>query len=186
MKSYGKFILALSLGLVSWVGTAWSSTFRPMPLSKLVARSTAVVVATPVSFKSHWAQMGSKSRMVTDVTLEVAWTLRGKDSAGKDIVVRTLGGTVDGIAQIVYGEARLAMGQASLLFLVDGSDSTLHVVGMAQGHYPLETDSDGEWRVRKSPGLDGVLKPELSAAQILSGRRLMDVPKLLEARESTP
>jgi len=157
-----------------------------MPLSKLVERSTAVVVATPVSFKSHWATIGSTSRMVTDVTLEVAWTLRGKDSAGQDIVVRTLGGTVNGIAQIVYGEARLVVGQASLLFLVEGRDSTLHVVGMAQGHYPLEPDCDGEWRVRKSPGLDGVLKPELSAAQTLSGRRLMEVPKLLEARESTP
>jgi hypothetical protein len=122
--------------------------------------------------------------MVTDVTLEVAWTLRGKDNAGKDIVVRTLGGTVDGIAQIVYGEARLAIGQASLLFLVEGSENTLHVVGMAQGHYPLEPDAAGEWRVRKSPGLDGVLKPEQSAAQTLSGQRLMDVPKLLEAQES--
>ena len=126
------------------------------------------------------------SRAVTDVTLEVAWTLRGKDSTGQDIVVRTLGGTVDGIAHLVYGEAPLRIGQSCLLFLVPGREGELHVLGMAQGHYPLEPDSDGQWRVRKSPGLDGVLKPELSATQVLSGRRLSEVPALLEAQEANP
>ncbi len=90
-------MFALALGSVGWVGVAWSSTFRPMPLSTLVQRSTSVVVATPVSSKSHWATLGSTSRVVTDITLEVAWSLRGVDSTGQDIVVRTLGGTVNGI-----------------------------------------------------------------------------------------
>ncbi len=179
-------MLALALGSVGWVGLAWSSTFRPMPLSTLVQRSTSVVVATPVSSKSHWATLGLTSRVVTDITLEVAWSLRGIDSTGQDIVVRTLGGTVNGIAQIVYGEAQLRIGQTCLLFLVPGREGALHVLGMAQGHYPLEPDSDGQWRVRQSPGLEGVLKPELSAAQVLSGRRLSEVPMLLETQGSTP
>src|SRR5664280_762554 len=184
MKSLGKLLPALALGLSCWVCPAWSSTFRPMPLSTLVDRSLLVVVATPVSSKSHWATIGSTARLVTDITLEVAWTMRGSDSTGHDIVVRTLGGTVGDLAQIVYGEARLAMGQTCLLFLVRGREGALHVLGMAQGHFPLEPDSDGDWRVRPSPGLDGVLKPELSAARALSGRRLSEVPKLLDKPES--
>lgn len=186
MKRFGKIILALVLGWVSWVAPVSASSFRPVPLSTLVQRSTLVVVATPVSMQSHWAQIGSKSRVVTDVTLEVSWTIRGTDSTGQDIVVRTLGGTVDNRAHLVYGEARLRVGQSCLLFLVPGREGALHVYGMAQGHYPLELNSDGEWRVRQSPGLDGVLKPELSAVQALSGQRLLEVPRLLEAHEATP
>jgi hypothetical protein len=118
------------------------------------------------------------------MTLEVAWTLRGKDVTGQDIIVQTLGGTVAGIGQIVYGEARLALGQTCLVFLVPSVNGELHVLGMAQGHYPLEPDDDGDWRVRPSPGLEGVLKPQLSAAQTLSGRRLSEIPSLLEAQET--
>lgn len=186
MKPSAKLIATHILGLTCWVGLAWSSTFRPMPLSTLVQRSASVVVATPVSFESHWAIMGATSRLVTDVTLEVAWTLRGRDTTGQDIVVRTLGGTVGDIAQIVYGEARFSVGQTSLLFLVPGHEGTWHVLGMAQGHYPLEPNGDGDWRLRQSPGLEGVLKPELSAAQALSGQRLLDVPSLLKAQEVAP
>jgi len=120
------------------------------------------------------------------MTLEVAWTLRGPDKTGEDIVVRTLGGTVGEIAHLVYGEARLRLGQTCLLFLLPGRDGEYRVFGMAQGHYPLEADVGGDWRIRKSPGLDGVLKPELSAVEVLSGRRLSEVPGMLEAPEATP
>jgi hypothetical protein len=185
MNSRGTFILAV-LALAFSVGTAWSSTFRPMSLSKLVEQSTSVVVATPVSFSSHWATAGSTSRVVTDVTLEVAWTLRGNDITGQDIVVRTLGGTVGGVAYLVHGEALLRVGQTCLLFLVQSRDGALHVLGMAQGHYLLDPDSNGDWRVRPSPGLEGVLNPQLSAAQSLSGRRLSEVSRLLDEQETTP
>jgi hypothetical protein len=186
MKSGEKFMLAVMLSSGFFVGRAWSSTFRPMPLSKLVEQSTSVVVATPVSFSSHWTTMGSTSRVVTDVTLEVAWTLRGNDSTGQDIVVRTLGGTVGGIAHLVHGEATLRAGQTCLLFLVPSRDGALHVLGMAQGHYPLQVDSRGDWRVVPSPGLDGVVNPESSAPQILSGRRLLEIPALLDTQENAP
>ena len=186
MRHCGKFILVVALYLACSATHAWSSTFRPLTLSKLVHQSTSVVVATPVSFSSHWAAMGARSRVVTDITLEVAWTLRGHDSTGKDIVVRTLGGTVGGIAQLVHGEAQLRVGQTCLLFLVPGRDGVLHVLGMAQGHYPLAADGHGDWRVTPSPQLDGIANPELSAPQILSGRRLTEVSDLLKAQESAP
>jgi hypothetical protein len=180
------FILTVMLALTFSAGHAWSSTFRPVSLSKLVKQSTTVVVATPVSFSSHWTTTGSTSRVVTDVTLEVAWTLRGNDTTGKDIVVRTLGGTVGGVAHLVHGEALLRVGQTCLLFLVPSRDGELHVLGMAQGHYPLDPDNNGDWRVQPSPGLEGVLKPQLSAAQTLSGRRLSEVPRLLDEQETSP
>ncbi len=179
-------ILGFVLVSLGWVGLAWSSTFRPLPLSTLVKRSSLVVVATPISSQSHWATFGTLERVVTDVTLEVSWTLRGKDATGQDIIVRTLGGTVSGLAQIVYGEARLSIGQSCLLFLVPDPSGVLQVMGMAQGHYPTEPDDQGEWRIMRSPGLEGVLRPELSATETLFGRRLLEIPQLLETAEASP
>jgi hypothetical protein len=183
MKSYGIFIRTLIVGSLTWVGLAWSSTFRPLPLSRLAQESTLVVVATPVSAKSHWATVGSTSRVVTDVVIEVGWTLRGDDSTGRQLVVRTLGGEVGNIGYLVHGEARLAIGQTCLAFLVSGHDGELHVLGMAQGHYPLEPISDGDWQITPSPALDGVMQPDLSAAYALSGRRVSELPVLLRPHE---
>lgn len=186
MKRSCMFMRGLILAALAWSGTASSSTFKPLPLSRLVQRSAHVLVGTPVSHFTHWATLGHTSRLVTDVTLEVSWTLRGEDVTGKDIIVRTLGGTANGLAQIVYGEARLTLGQSSLLFLVPERDGVLHVLGMAQGQYPTEPDEKGDWRVTQSPGLEGVLRPELSAAATLAGKRLMDVPRMLDNAEATP
>ncbi len=178
------FACAIALNIAFVGQPAWGSTFRPIPLVTMVEGSTLVVVATPVSRETHWATTGARARVVTDVTLEVAWTLRGGDSTGQDIIVRTLGGTIGGVGQIVYGEARLVLGQSSLLFLVGGRDGAYHVLGMAQGQYPLQADNDGNWRIVASPGLEGVLKPQLSVVNALVGRRLMEVPGLLESPES--
>jgi hypothetical protein len=145
----------------------------------MVEKSVLVVVGTPVSRHTHVVAFGARQRVVTDSTLEVAWTLRGEDCAGKDIVVRTLGGTVGGVGQIVYGEARLTPGQSSLLFLMPGKDGTYSVLGMAQGHFPLEPSTEGDWQVRSSAGLEGVLDVERSAARTLAGHRLSDIPALL-------
>ena len=178
------FARMLSLAVVLFWQPAEASTFRPIPLSTMVERSSLVVVATPISRETHWALFGSKQRVVTDSTIEIAWTLHGDDCAGKDIVVRTLGGTVEGIGQIVYGEARLTLGQSSLLFLIPGRDGTYQVLGMAQGQYPLEPTGEGDWQLRSSLGLEGVLQEHLSVAHALAGRRLSEVPALLTAPES--
>jgi len=186
MKSSRMFMRGLILALLAWAGLAWSSTFKPIALSRLVERSPLVVVATPVSRTSHWVMIGTRSRLVTDFTLEVSWTLRGQEVTGNDIVVRLLGGSANGLAQIVYGEARLVVGQTSLLFLVPDKGGTLRVSGMAQGQFPTEPDEKGEWRLRRSSGLDGVIHPERSAVEVLAGKRLLDVPKLLDNAEVSP
>jgi hypothetical protein len=177
---------ALALGFLLCGQPAGASTFRPIPLATMVDQSSLVIVGTPISRDTHWAMTGTTARVVTDVTVEVAWTLRGNDSTGQDIVIRTLGGTVGDLGQIVYGEARLVLGQSCLLFLMVGRDGAYHVFGMAQGQYPLQSDDEGNWRINASPGLEGVLTPQLSVVGTLTGRRLMEVPALLESSESAP
>jgi hypothetical protein len=135
---------------------------------------------------SHWVKLGSTKRIVTECVLQVDWTMRGPNSDGQTLSVRTLGGAIDGFSQLVYGEVKFEIGKTCLLFLARGVDRELHVLGMAQGHYPVKPDKNGDWRVAASPFLHGVLKPEKSAAHILPGQRLSDVPQLLSDAEATP
>jgi len=170
----------------TWSGVTSASTFRPIALARLVEQSEVIVVAMPISAECHWATIGSVLRLVTDFTLEVDWTLQGTSVTGEDIVVRTLGGSDGNLASLVYGEAQLAIGQSSLLFLVRNRDSELHVLGMAQGHYPLQIGESGEWQIATSPGLEGVTQFQLSAAKTLSGRMLSELPGLLQTGGATP
>lgn len=185
MKRGRRFLCSLGFGVALLGQPAAASTFRPIPLSVMVEQSMLVVVATPVSHQARVVASGSRQRVVTDFTLEVAWTLRGEDCAGKDIVVRTLGGTVGAVGQIVYGEARLVLGQSNLLFLVIGRDGTYSVLGMAQGQFPLEPTEGDDWQLRSSDGLHGVLDVQRSVARTLAGRRLSEIPAILSSsRES--
>lgn len=56
----------------------------------------------------------------------------------------------------------------ALPHLVQGREGVLHVLGMAQGHYPLAPDELGEWRIRPSPGLEGVLMIQASIRYLAS------------------
>jgi hypothetical protein len=69
--------------------------------------------------------------------VRVAGALKG--AAGKEIVVRHLGGVVHGIGQKVFGEAGLASGEEVVLFLrrIQGGYRT---VGMAQGKFRVEVE----------------------------------------------
>lgn len=195
MSFRGIVRLTILLGLVCWVDFSSASTFRAIPLSRLVKQSDLVVVATPVSFECRWATVGASQRLVTDFTLEVHWTLRGADIAGEDIVVRTLGGSWGNLGQVVHGEALLIIGQTSLLFLKQSRDSSLHVFGWGQGHYPLSVDANGEWRLGASAGLEGVLElppstawndDHCSASKTLANQRLVEVQSLMESSEAEP
>jgi hypothetical protein len=103
-------------------------------LADLVAASTYVVVATAGEQRSLWEETPSGRRIVTYTRLAVDRSVAGP--AEKELWVRTLGGVVEKIGQAVSGEARLAPGARSLLFLAR-TDAGLVVTARAQGHYPV-------------------------------------------------
>jgi hypothetical protein len=139
--------LALSLALALPAGIALSpdtplegarpaaaSTSILVSLESLVQSSTFVVVATAGDKTSVWEDSPTGRRIVTYTKLAVERAVVG--SPGAEIWVRTLGGAVGSIGQSVSGEAQLAKGSRSLLFLrkVDGA---VVVTAMAQGHFPI-------------------------------------------------
>ena len=87
-----------------------------------------------------------------------------------ELIVRTLGGKVGRLGERVDGQAQLVIGEACVIFLLQGPDSVHYVNGMAQGHYPLRGASAR--RLIKSPDLPTILNFEDSAVKALVGSEL--------------
>ena len=168
--------------VVGWQANSDANVANAVPLGTLVQLSDSVVVATVTGVSCHYETIGDKRRMVTDTTLQVDHSVSGNATAsGEVITVRTLGGTIGDLAQVILGEAVLAPGSTNLLFLRQGKDGLLHVSAMAQGEYVVAPDQDGQLRLRPSPGLDVVVNPEKSAVTALAGRTLDQAESLVAA-----
>jgi hypothetical protein len=171
------FLLASGVALSSSLGRprgADATTARLVTLEELVGYSTFVVVGTAGERHAIWEDLPSGRRIVTYTRVFVERAIVG--SPGTELGVRTLGGVVDKIGQSVAGEAQLATGSRSMLFLAKGSNA-LVVAGMAQGHFPVITDEKGVPRLTTSPDTGLLVArpgPTVSARERLSGATLDD------------
>ncbi len=136
-----KKTLAVSL----WLGLATMSVSLPATSSVSialtvddVARDASLIIrATPVQEASEW----ESGRIVTTTVLRVDRVIAGPAPAPGEVRVRSLGGTVGDVAQLVEGEPQLSpkLAASSILFLkqVGGSDDSeaarFVVSGRAQG-----------------------------------------------------
>jgi len=147
-----------------------------MTLDELVGFADEVVIATPLDRTSRWETLPSGKRIVTYTRLSIDETLLGTQKS--EITVRTLGGSVDNLGQVVSGEARLIKDERALMFLSeidDGAGGTVTIVtGMAQGHFPID-DTGQEPKLKASPDRGALLPrrgPSISAAELLVGETL--------------
>ncbi|MBI2395713.1 MAG: hypothetical protein HYV09_39470 [Deltaproteobacteria bacterium] len=172
---------------------AHASTAIALSVEDLVDRSETVVVGIPKSKTSRWE--GGRIITYTTVAIDTAVAGAGGKKAGESIVVRTLGGTVDGIGQITHGEAVLPVDKPMVLFLramPPGGKAlagALTVTGMAQGALAVEVGPDKVARVIARP-VDLVLVPNAKvdpktapkpAAETLAGKALPTVVTELRA-----
>jgi hypothetical protein len=143
-----------------------------LSLHDIVASSTLVIVGTAAEKKSQWEELAGGRRIVTYTKIKVDRSIVG--SAGSEIWVRTLGGAVGKLGQAVSGEAQIATGSKSVLFLMKRGDVTV-VTGMAQGHFPVVADDKGVSRLRASPDVGTLLAqpgPVVTARDVLVGKAL--------------
>lgn len=124
----------------------------PLSVEDLTVRSRAVVRATVRQQQSSWDE--GHRRIYTLTELAVSEVIHGEAPA--TILVRTMGGEVDGIGMKVSGTTRLMPNQDVVLFLRNdpGDTSGFMVVGMSQGFYRVERDTAG--RTMAVPGMEGV------------------------------
>jgi hypothetical protein len=154
-------------GLV-WSRASYATTARAVSLPDLVARSTRVVRGTPLDNFSRSEDVGDTRHIVTYTRLRVDDLIQGGPSE-PEILVRTLGGRIGKLGEIVYGEAELAMNEACLLFVQANPEGIDQVTAMAQGHYPIQSDASGTVRLRTSRNMPHLLDAPGSAVARLSG-----------------
>lgn len=148
--------LALLLALFS-PPTASASVVVPLDLDALCDHSAAIVLGRVEARESRWTE--DHSAIYTDVTVRVLDALKGEARPGDTVVVRRLGGSVDGMGMKVFGEASYALGEEVVVFLErrggPGNEvpGVLWTVGMAQGKLRVATVNGQPMALRDLSGL---------------------------------
>jgi len=159
----GAFLASLSLPRL-----AYGSSARAATLAELVTRSTRIAHVMPLEGSSRFEDIGDARHIVTYTRLRVDDAIAGQ-SGESEILVRTLGGRVGKIGEIVHGEAQLLVNEACLVFLRANADGIEEVTEMAQGHYPFAPDARGTLRLQASRNLPHLVGGGVPAASQLSG-----------------
>ena len=170
------------LAALSWVGTArraGASVARALSLGELLDQSHHALVGSPVDHFARWETVGRRSRIVTYSLVAVRQSLDGRPTPTGEVMVRTLGGQVDGIGQIVPGEAALHKGQPGTLFIERISRDLFTVTGMAQGHYPHLADSRGTERLRANATGVELVPDGVAAVELLDGLSIAEAERAI-------
>jgi Matrixin len=149
-RRVGLGALTLLAGALVSESSAQASVSVSIGFEDLLKRASAAVVVVPIEQSSVW----EAGRIATYTHLRVERLLAGQ--LPSEVWVRTLGGGVGRIGQIVEGEASFSVGITSLVFVHPRGDGTLGVVEGAQGQFPLVT-TQGVLRLTASRG--GALLP---------------------------
>jgi hypothetical protein len=155
MSRVGRRIRVIALAILLG-GTLFGLAPRPAKASVDIAASitdlsraaSVIAVVVPVERRSEWRS----KRIVTLTRVRVSRVLEGS-AGGSELVIRTLGGKVGGIAQRVEGEPDLEPGKATLVFLSRMPDGMATVAARSQGQFELVADSSGKLTVHRSRSL---------------------------------
>lgn len=156
-------------------GRAQASVTAALSLEELVHRADDVFVAEAIATNVHRDALG---RIATDVTLRIAEPMRSERVQGEEVVLRTLGGSIDGVGMRVEGETTLAVGERALVFARRADGGWLRTVGMSQGLMPVVA-TDGAWFVL--PGGAGLeLLRRGPGGRLVPGAPALDGPTPLD------
>ncbi len=165
--------------------TASASVSLPVTWDALVRGSTAAAIVTPVGARVVWED----GRICTYTHVHVERAVAGSLATGDEAWVRTLGGVVGKIGQLVDGEAVFSPGRRSLVFLRPASVGALAVTARGQGQFPIVEGADAAHSptVMESHAVGMLLPPAVQtgegpstatratlASEVLHGRLLDD------------
>ena len=164
---------------LAWAKAAHATTARAVSLPDLVQRSSRIARSLPLDSFARSEDIGGTRHIVTYTRLRLDEVIHGAANE-PEILVRTLGGTVGDLGEIVHGEAELALNQACVVFLQTDSNGVELVTAMAQGHYPLSDDS-GSARLHASRNMPRLLRGANASAAVeqLDGLRFGDARALI-------
>jgi hypothetical protein len=170
--------IGAGLGATLLSRAASATLVRGMTLEELVQRSQHAVVCTPLSAESRYLTIGGRRMLVTETSARVEGALGLPQPSEGLLTLRTLGGQLNGVGELVHGQAELRVGRLCAAFLERAPDGACWLTGMAQGHYPLDS-ADAAWVLRQSPQLPTIRDWERSAVKRLVGTRLSEAERLV-------
>lgn len=157
---------------------AGASVSRALRLEELTQRSRHILLSEPLDAYSQWERIGGRKHIVTYTRVRTHEVLAGADPSDSEVLVRTLGGRVGELGELVHGEALLQLGERSVLFVMP-SQSALAVTAMAQGHYPLLKDARGAERLLRSREARELVDEAGAAVRRLPGLQVSEARALV-------
>jgi hypothetical protein len=187
MLSRRQVLVSMGMGCAAaaWPGAAlfprvaWATMARAVTLPQLVGLSQFALVGTATDAYSRWETVGESRRIVTYVRIEVTQPIDGRPPPDTTLMLRTLGGRVGDIGQLVHGEARFELGAPTVMFVTPDNDGVLGVTAMAQGHYPLRAEAGDVARLLASPNMPSLTRVEGSAVQRLVRKTVVEAEGLV-------
>lgn len=147
MRPLARAALALLVGLAPVAARA--TTVVPVTTEELAQRSDDVVVATVVRSASRWEQ----GLIVTDHELVVDAAVRGGALPRSTVFVRTPGGTVGRVAQVIPDAPSLEVGRSYVFFLSGGVGTVRYLAHLTAAVVPVEATAGGALVARPSTAL---------------------------------
>lgn len=163
------FLAALALPLAP--SDAAASVSIAVSFDQLVKDADSVAVITAGEGSAVWED----GRIVTYTKVHVDQGVAGELAAGNDTYVRTLGGVVGKIGQMVDGEPVLQKDKPSLLFLRKFKTGSFEVSARGQGQYPVVVDEKTKARKIIRSNSAGVILPPKPVQTPASGVQTQSV-----------
>lgn len=153
--------LAAVCGLGLWA-PAWATLLPTFSVRGLTFEAHAIVrgevLEDEVVYDAAWG------RVYTHTVVRVSETLSGGSAPGDLIVVRQMGGALDGVHTQVVGTAPLLPGDEVVLFA--RTDGAFHyLIGMSQGAFRVDRASGAEAGVSRSTHALNLLPAVAPAAE---------------------
>jgi hypothetical protein len=143
-------VLAGALAAVAG-GRAHATVLVPLSDEALVQSSPLIVIGEVSRIESVELHGG---RIVTEITLRVEETLKGRVS-GDTVVVTEPGGDVGERAVWIHGAPEFVVGEHVLVFLTPRRNGSCRTNGLALGKYSISTSAGGgRWATRSRPTPD--------------------------------
>ena len=155
---------------------------------ELVRDSSAAAVVTPYDQKAVWED----GRIITYTHVHADRTVAG--TLESDPWIRTMGGTVGRVGQLVDGEPVLTVGRPGLLFLQGAPQSgsgVYAVTARAQGQFPVVLGEKNVQLFRASSAVGGLMPPPDSRISQMSQLRAKaglaaEAPRATEVLHARP
>ena len=182
MKRFARRTFAGAAGLFPTLfvpGLAQATLLRGLSLRDMTQRSHSVLLLSALDSRCSHASIGGRRLIVTETRARVEDVFAKAVPDAGEVLVRTLGGVLDGVGQLVHGQAEFSSALPSVVFLTRAKDESLWVTGMAQGHYPVVARAGAKRVLDASAHLPTLVDFEHSAVRRLVGQELAEARRLV-------